>query len=53
MVAELEVVDKAIDFAIVPTLCPRSVSPYDFSRSTELISGAGESTRQWISGYGQ
>ncbi|MFM9849465.1 MAG: patatin-like phospholipase family protein [Hyphomicrobiaceae bacterium] len=52
LVAELEVVDKAIDFAIVPTLCPRSVSPYDFSRSTELISAAAESTRQWIAAGG-
>lgn len=52
LVAELELVDKAIDFAIVPTLCPRTSSAYDFSRSAELIAGAAESTRQWISGGG-
>lgn len=52
LVAELEAVDKAIDFAIVPTLCPRAGSPYDFSRSAELISSATESTLQWIASGG-
>lgn len=48
LVAELELVDKVIDFAIVPTLCPRIGSAYDFSRSADLIASAAESTRQWI-----
>jgi NTE family protein len=52
LVAELELVDKAIDFAIVPTLCPRTGSAYDFSRSADLIASAAESTRQWIAGGG-
>ena len=40
-------------FAIVPTLCPLAGSPYDFSRSAELIASAAESTRQWIAGGGR
>ena len=52
LVAELELVDKAIDFAIVPTLCPRTGSAYDFSRSADLIASAAKSTRQWIAGGG-
>jgi len=52
LVAELEFLDEAIDFAIVPTLCPQTGSAYDFSRSAELIADAAESTRQWISGGG-
>jgi len=48
LVRELELMRDAIDFAIVPTLCPRRTSPYDFSRSAELIEGAYVKTRQWI-----
>lgn len=52
LVAELEFLDEAIDFAIVPTLCPHVGSAYDFSRSAELIASAAESTRQWIADGG-
>jgi NTE family protein len=52
LVAELELLDSAIDFAIVPTLCPHRGSAYDFSRSAEMIEDAAESTRQWINGGG-
>jgi NTE family protein len=52
LVAELEVVDPAITFAIAPTLCPRAGSPYDFSRTAELIKSATESTRHWIASGG-
>lgn len=52
LVAELEVIDKTINYAIVPTLCPLARSPYDFSRSAELIKSAAESTRQWIASGG-
>ena len=52
LVAELEVLDRSIDFAIVPTLCPRTGSPYDFSRSAELIASAAGSSRQWIASGG-
>jgi NTE family protein len=52
LVSELELVDKSIDFAIVPTLCPRIGSAYDFSRSAELIASSVETTQQWIAGGG-
>jgi NTE family protein len=52
LVAELERLDKAIDFAIVPTLCPLVGSAYDFSRSAELIANAMKSTKQWIASGG-
>jgi hypothetical protein len=32
----------------VPTLCPLSVSPFDFSRSRELIERAAQPTKKWI-----
>jgi len=52
LVSDLELVDKSIDFAIVPTLCPRTGSAYDFSRSAELMASAAESTRQWLAAGG-
>ncbi len=52
LVAELEQLDAGIDFAIVPTLCPLQGSPYDFSRSAELIASAAENTLNWIAGGG-
>lgn len=52
LVFELEQLDSAIDFAIVPTLCPLIGSAYDFSRSAELIAVAAQSTLQWIAGGG-
>ncbi len=52
LVAELEHLDKVIDFAIVPTLCPRMGSAYDFSRTAELITSAAQNTRGWIAGGG-
>ena len=52
LVAELELLDSSIDFAIVPTLCPRTGSAYDFSRSAELMASAAASTRQWIAAGG-
>jgi hypothetical protein len=33
---------------LVPALCPLAVSPFDFSRSRELIERAAQSTKKWI-----
>jgi hypothetical protein len=44
--------DESIDFAIVPTQCPRPGSAYDFSRSAQLIAGSAQLTRRWIAGGG-
>jgi NTE family protein len=48
LVAELESLDKTIDFAIVPTPCPRAGSAYDFSNSAQQIATGLGMTRQWI-----
>ena len=52
LVAELEALGPEIDYAIVPTLCPLNASPYDFSRSAELIEASAASTRAWVDGGG-
>jgi NTE family protein len=52
LVSELERLDESIDFAIVPTQCPRPGSAYDFSRSAQLIAGSAQLTRRWIAGGG-
>lgn len=52
LVTELEALDAAIDYAIVPTLCPLNASPYDFSRAAELIETSAASTRAWIDAGG-
>jgi len=45
---ELESIAAPIRVHIMPTLCPLAVSPFDFSRSTELIERAERSSRKWI-----
>jgi NTE family protein len=45
---ELEGIVSPVNVHIVPTLCPLAVSPFDFSRSTELIERAERSSRKWI-----
>lgn len=45
---ELEGIFTPVNVHIVPTLCPLAVSPFDFSRSTELIERAERSSRKWI-----
>ena len=52
LVAEIESLDKAVDFVIVPPLCPLMGSPYDFSQTSELIERAAENTVSWIAGGG-
>jgi len=48
LVSELERLDESIDFAIVPTQCPRPCSAYDFSRSAQLIADSAQLARRWI-----
>jgi NTE family protein len=45
---ELESIVAPVNVHIVPTLCPLAVSPFDFSRSTELIERAERSSQKWI-----
>lgn len=52
LTAEIERLDDGIDFAIVPTLCPLTGSPYDFKQTKRLIDQAAAATRCWIAADG-
>ncbi|GLZ48900.1 hypothetical patatin-like protein [Actinomycetospora sp. NBRC 106375] len=45
---DLERYRDQVDLRVVPSLCPLSVSPADFSRADELIDSARTSTRTWL-----
>ncbi|MDX2202810.1 MAG: patatin-like phospholipase family protein [Hyphomicrobiaceae bacterium] len=48
LVAELESLDDSIEFAVVPTPCPRKGSPYDFTNAAAMIQTGLVICRQWI-----
>jgi NTE family protein len=48
LVSELEDLDPAIEYFVVPPLCPLVGSPYDFSRTADHIVRAIESTDAWL-----
>lgn len=48
MATELEYLEPAIDYSVVPPLCPLVGSPYDFSRTAEHIERAIRTTEAWI-----
>jgi NTE family protein len=52
MTTELEYLDSAIEYCVVPPLCPLVGSPYDFSRTDDHIARAVKSTEQWIADGG-
>lgn len=52
LVIELENLDPAIEYYVVPPLCPLVGSPYDFSRTADHIERAIESTDAWIAQSG-
>jgi len=52
LINELEHLPPEIDYYVLPPLCPLDGSPYDFSRTPELIARAIESTNEWIDGGG-
>jgi NTE family protein len=45
---ELQSLDHSFDYFVVPPLCPLTGSPYDFSRTSELIERAATSTDAWL-----
>jgi NTE family protein len=47
LIYELERLPGDIQVHLVPTLCPLAVSPFDFSKSKELIERAARSTQKW------
>jgi NTE family protein len=48
LVSELEGLDPAIEYVVVPPLCPLVGSPYDFTRTADHIERAIRSTDSWI-----
>ena len=49
---ELELLPETIEVHLAPTLCPLSVSPFDFSQSRELIERAARTCGKWITAGG-
>ena len=52
LVSELEGLDPAIEYFVVPPLCPLVGSPYDFSRTADHIERAIASTDAWLLQHG-
>jgi NTE family protein len=52
LVSELENLDPAVEYYVVPPLCPLVGSPYDFSRTADHIERAKVSTDAWIARSG-
>ena len=48
LVSELESLDPDIEYFVVPPLCPLVGSPYDFSRTSDHIERAIQSTDAWL-----
>jgi NTE family protein len=48
LVSELEGLDPAIEYFVVPPLCPLVGSPYDFTRIADHIERAIRSTDSWL-----
>jgi NTE family protein len=52
LVSELESLDPAIEYFVVPPLCPLVGSPYDFSRTADHIERAIATTDAWLAQHG-
>jgi NTE family protein len=52
LVIELEGLPPDIEYFVVPPLCPLVGSPYDFSRTSDHIARAIESTDAWLDEHG-
>jgi NTE family protein len=52
LVSELEGLSPAIEYFVVPPLCPLVGSPYDFSRTSDHIERAIHSTDAWLAQNG-
>lgn len=52
LVSELEDLSPDIEYCVVPPLCPLAGSPYDFSRSSDLIASAIRNTDAWLARHG-
>jgi NTE family protein len=45
---DVERYEREVDLVVLPPLCPLTVSPVDFSHSTELIERARQSSGEWL-----
>ena len=52
LVVELESLGPGIEYFVVPPLCPLVGSPYDFSRTSDHIARAIETTDAWLGEHG-
>jgi len=52
MERDLRLLEGKVDVHVAPHLCPLDVSPFDFTRSGELIERAAEVTRTWLESGG-
>jgi NTE family protein len=52
LVSELESLGPEIEYFVVPPLCPLVGSPYDFSRTSDHITRAIETTDAWLAQHG-
>jgi NTE family protein len=52
LVSELEDLTPEVEFYVVPPLCPLVGSPYDFSRTSDHIERAIQSTDAWLAKNG-
>jgi NTE family protein len=48
LVSDIETIAPTVSVQVVPPLCPFDVSPYDFSRTADMIALGFASTRRWI-----
>ena len=48
VIAEIEMFSDQAELRVIPPLCPMASSPFDFSRSEELIDRAAEATVKWL-----
>ncbi len=52
LVQEVERLAGTAKITVIPPLCPQPVSPYDFSRTAELIARAEATTEKWLAAGG-
>jgi NTE family protein len=52
LLADFEIVRSRMDVHILPTMCPLTTPPHDFSQSASLIDGARQLTHAWIAAGG-
>lgn len=48
LISDIERFRAGVELVVVPPICPMSVSPYDFSQTTEIIRRADAVTRLWL-----